>query len=106
MSFRHLSIGLVVAASVIPSACADDSGSGFCHDAKEVLEGAFDPDGGDLSERLGTVTTGNLSDRDAAAWQAAAKSVGGHEILPVGGHVAARWWPIVLPTGGQWFCPR
>ena len=32
-------------------------------------------------------------------------SVGGHEILPIGGHENARWWPTVLPTGGQWFCP-
>jgi hypothetical protein len=35
-----------------------------------------------------------------------APSVGGHEILPIGGHESARWWPTVLPTGGQWFCPR
>jgi hypothetical protein len=33
-------------------------------------------------------------------------AVGGHEILPVGGHEAARWWPTVLPIGGRWFCPR
>jgi hypothetical protein len=33
-------------------------------------------------------------------------SVGGHEIVPIGGHEAARWWPTVLPIGGQWFCPR
>ena len=32
--------------------------------------------------------------------------VGGHEILPIGGHETARWWPTVLPAGGQWFCPR
>ena len=34
------------------------------------------------------------------------RDVGGHEILPIGGHETARWWPTVLPTGGQWFCPR
>ncbi len=28
--------------------------------------------------------------------------VGGHEILPGGGQVAARAWPTELPTGGQW----
>ena len=33
-------------------------------------------------------------------------SVGGHEILPSGGHVAARWRPTVLPSGGQQNCPR
>lgn len=33
------------------------------------------------------------------------QTVGGHEILPGGGQVAARVWPPVLPTGGQWFCP-
>ena len=32
-------------------------------------------------------------------------AVGGHEILPGGGHVAARWRPAVLPSGGQRFCP-
>jgi hypothetical protein len=32
--------------------------------------------------------------------------VGGHEIVPGGGHVAARWWPTVLPGGGRLFCPR
>ena len=32
--------------------------------------------------------------------------VGGHEILPVGGHGTARWWPRELPTGGQQICPR
>ena len=32
--------------------------------------------------------------------------VGGHEILPSGGHVAARWRPTVLPSGGQQNCPR
>ena len=32
--------------------------------------------------------------------------VGGHEMLPTGGHVAARWWPTDLPGGGQLFCPR
>ncbi len=32
--------------------------------------------------------------------------VGGHEIVPGGGHVAARWWPTVLPSGGRLFCPR
>lgn len=32
--------------------------------------------------------------------------VGGHEILPGGGHVAARWRPTVLPSGGQQSCPR
>ena len=31
--------------------------------------------------------------------------VGGHEILPSGGHVAARWRPTVLPSGGQQSCP-
>ena len=33
-------------------------------------------------------------------------AVGGHEILPSGGHVAARWRPTVLPSGGQQNCPR
>ena len=33
-------------------------------------------------------------------------TVGGHEILPSGGHVAARWRPTVLPSGGQQNCPR
>ncbi len=32
-------------------------------------------------------------------------ALGGHEILPGGGHVAARAWPTVLPAGGHWFCP-
>jgi hypothetical protein len=32
--------------------------------------------------------------------------VGGHEKLPVGGQLAARWWPTKVPTGGQVFCPR
>ena len=32
--------------------------------------------------------------------------VGGHEILPSGGHVAARWRRVVLPRGGQQNCPR
>ena len=32
--------------------------------------------------------------------------VGGHEILPFGGHETARWWLTVLPTDDQWFCPR
>lgn len=32
--------------------------------------------------------------------------VGDHEILPSGGHVAARWRPTVLPSGGQQTCPR
>ena len=36
----------------------------------------------------------------------AAERVGGHEILPSGGHVAARWRPTVLPSGGQQNCPR
>src|SRR5436190_5219362 len=31
--------------------------------------------------------------------------VGGHEILPGGGHEAARWWPTNLPSGGQVICP-
>ena len=35
-----------------------------------------------------------------------ARCVGGHEILPSGGHVAARWRPTVLPSGGQQNCPR
>ena len=34
------------------------------------------------------------------------EAVGGHEILPGGGHVAARWRPTVLPSGGQQNCPR
>ena len=33
-------------------------------------------------------------------------TVGGHEILPSGGHVTARWRPTVLPSGGQQNCPR
>ena len=37
---------------------------------------------------------------------AALACVGGHEILPTGGHVAARWRPTVLPSGGQQGCPR
>jgi len=32
--------------------------------------------------------------------------VSGHEILPVGGHETARWWPTELPTGGRWVGPR
>jgi hypothetical protein len=32
--------------------------------------------------------------------------VGGHEILPSGGHEPARWWPTRLPGGGQLNCPR
>ena len=32
--------------------------------------------------------------------------VGGHEILPSGGHVAARWRSTVLPSGGQQSCPQ
>jgi len=44
------------------------------------------------------------------AWQRWAtgreSGVGGHEILPMGGHESACWWSVVLPTGGQWFCPR
>jgi hypothetical protein len=36
----------------------------------------------------------------------ARRVVGGHEILPGGGHVGARWWSRVLPGGGQGFCPR
>jgi hypothetical protein len=32
--------------------------------------------------------------------------VGGHEILPRGGHETARWWPTKLPSGGQVICPR
>jgi hypothetical protein len=35
-----------------------------------------------------------------------ARTVGGHEILPIGGHETARWWPTKLPSGGQVFCPR
>jgi hypothetical protein len=31
---------------------------------------------------------------------------GGHEIVPGGGHVAARWRPTVLPSGGQLVCLR
>ena len=44
----------------------------------------------------------------AGAWLLAegTTSVGGHEILPSGGHVAARWRPTVLPSGGQQNCPR
>ena len=34
------------------------------------------------------------------------RAVGGREILPVGGHETARWWPSELPTGGHEFCPR
>ena len=58
-----------------------------------------------------------LDAEDAAAWfvvaavvrvwvAAAAPDVGGHEILPSGGRVAARWRPTVLPSGGQQDCPR
>jgi DNA-binding XRE family transcriptional regulator len=32
--------------------------------------------------------------------------VGGHEIVPGGGHVSAHWWPAVLPDGGRVICPR
>jgi len=45
----------------------------------------------------------------ADGWTAARhaqSAVGGHEILPSGGHVAARWRPTVLPSGGQQNCPR
>ena len=38
--------------------------------------------------------------------QAHVTTVGGHEILPSGGHVAARWRSTVLPSGGQQNCPR
>ena len=33
-------------------------------------------------------------------------SVSGHEIVPRGGHVAARWRSTELPSGGQVICPR
>lgn len=33
-------------------------------------------------------------------------AVGGHEIMPGGGHVGVRRWPLVLPDGGRGFCPR
>lgn len=39
-------------------------------------------------------------------WAVSWAGVGGHEIVPGGGHVAARWWPTVLPGGGRLFCPR
>lgn len=45
----------------------------------------------------------SLSPEGFVVWDS---GVGGHEILPVGGHETARWWPVVLPIGGQWFCPR
>ena len=31
--------------------------------------------------------------------------VGGHEILPIGGHEPPRWWTRLLPTGGQQISP-
>ncbi len=39
-------------------------------------------------------------------WMPGWGTVRGHEILPVGGHETAHWWPTELPTGGQWDCPR
>ena len=48
-----------------------------------------------------TVNMGNLP-----ALPRTSRSVGGHEILPSGGHVAARWRSTVLPSGGQQNCPR
>ena len=33
------------------------------------------------------------------------RNVGGHEILPGGGRVTARWWPSELPSGARWLCP-
>jgi len=44
--------------------------------------------------------------RRARVGAVCALGVGGHEILPSGGHVAARWRPTVLPSGGQQNCPR
>ena len=35
-----------------------------------------------------------------------AHHVGGHEMLPGGGQVVARWRPAVLPVGGRRGCPR
>jgi len=49
---------------------------------------------------------GRLSGFTGAARTELLRCVGSHEILPVGGRETARWWPTVLPTGGQWFCPR
>ena len=34
------------------------------------------------------------------------QNVGGHDILPGGGHVVARWRPSVLSGGGQQSCPQ
>lgn len=39
--------------------------------------------------------------RRAPSGIATTRSFGGHEILPRGGHVAARWRPTELPRGGQ-----
>ena len=50
------------------------------------------------------ISTGPPSRRRAIP--TAHRPVGGHEILPSGGHVAARWRPTVLPSGGQRSCPR
>ena len=49
-----------------------------------------------------------MKNLDSACWIASMSSdgVGGHEILPSGGHVAARWRSTVLPSGGQQNCPR
>jgi hypothetical protein len=65
------------------------------------------------AHRLLPVQTAWLSTGRAALTVSAGRQVvveqpdvGGHEILPVGGHVAARWRPAELPTGGDWFCPR
>ena len=33
-------------------------------------------------------------------------NVGGHEIMPGGGHVGARWWSAVLLVGGRLACLR
>jgi hypothetical protein len=52
---------------------------------------------------------GELGDIPPAEFEAdyyARTRVGGHEILPSGGHVGARWRPTELPSGGQQNCPR
>ncbi len=71
-------------------------------DAAEATLGA-------TSRKLDAWRTSFLTDVCRGAWPKAQLSeviVGGHEILPSGGHVAARWRPTVLPSGGQQNCPR
>ena len=53
-----------------------------------------------------TVYFAGITDHPSGVWATQAARVGGHEILPSGGHVVARWRSTVLPSGGQQNCPR